>query len=87
MILKDKLSDYRTTIGWGQLFFLAGMLCGGLAGDNPMGQALVGLFSDTPLPDAAQNFAAGLSVPLIIASIALNLRGLRLQRAKRDGGC
>ena len=84
MILKDKLNDYRTTIGWGQLFFLSGVLSAGLAGDNPMGQLVLSLFTDAPLPAAVQGFAAGLSVPLIIASIALNLRGLHLQRAERD---
>ena len=48
MILKDKLNDYRTTIGWGQLFFLSGVLSAGLAGDNPMGQLVLSLFTDAP---------------------------------------
>jgi hypothetical protein len=86
MILRDKLNDYQSTIGWGQLFFLSGALSAGLAGDNPMGKILLNLFTDGPLPPAVQGFAAGLSVALIATSIVLNLRGLRMYRAEKDGG-
>ena len=85
MILRDK-QDSRTAIGWGQLFFLAGALSSSFAGENPLGDALVGLVSDGPLPPALQGFGAGLSVPLMIASIILNLRGVHLYRREQDAG-
>jgi hypothetical protein len=86
MMLRDRLQDYRTAIGWGQLFFLVGTVSSSFAGDNPLGDALLGLFTDVPLPSSLQGFAAGLSVPLMISSILLNLRGARLYRRERDAG-
>jgi hypothetical protein len=81
MILREKLNDYRTAIGWGQLFFLAGIASSRVSHDGCLVERVGRLFADG-LPASFQGFAAGLSVPFLIASIVLNLRGLTLRRQK-----
>jgi len=81
MILREKLNDYRTAIGWGQVFFLAGVASSRLARDGFPAEQVGRLFADG-LPASLQGFAAGLSVPFLITSIVLNLRGLTLRRQK-----
>jgi hypothetical protein len=81
MILREKLKDYRTAITWGQLFFLAGIASSSVGRDGFLVERVGRLFADG-LPASLQGFAAGLSVPFLITSIVLNLRGLTLRRQK-----
>jgi hypothetical protein len=82
MILREKLNDHRTAITWGQLFFLAGVASSSVARDGFLVERVGRLFTEG-LPASVQGFAAGLSVPFLMASIVLNLRGLTLRPGKR----
>ncbi len=81
MILREKLNDYKTAIGWGQLFFLAGVASSRIASDGFLVERVGRLFADG-LPASVQGFAAGLSGVFLGTSIVLNLRGLTLRRRK-----
>jgi hypothetical protein len=83
MITREKLNDYRTAIGWGQVFFLAGVASSSVGRDGFLVERIGRLFADG-LPASFQGFAAGLSVPFLMASITLNLRGLTLRRQKGE---
>ncbi len=80
MLLKQHAKDYRTLIGWGQLFFLAGILSSRFLVPRVLEWTL---WAGEPLSHIPRGAASGLATVLIGASIYMNVRGLVLYRKER----
>jgi hypothetical protein len=80
VLLKQHVKDYRTLIGWGQLFFLAGILLSRFLVPHVPEWTL---WAGEPLSHVLQGAASGLATVLIGASIYMNVRGLVLYRKGR----
>ena len=83
MLLKRRPLDHKTTMTWGQVFFLVGILSSRMSEGGFLGETLRNLLASESLFNAFQDFAAGFSVPLLGISIYLNLKGLRLFRSPK----
>ena len=81
MLLKLRPLDLKTTMTWGQVFFLVGILSSRMSEGGFLADTLRNLLASESLFNAFQGFAAGFSVPLLGISIYLNLKGLRLLRS------
>jgi hypothetical protein len=83
MILKRHSDDPQAYIAVGMGFFLAAMFTSMISDGRLLEAFLTGLLSGRIL-ELVQGFCAGLSIPLSMASIYFNLRGLVLYRARRS---
>lgn len=83
MVLKRRPLDHKTTLTWGQVFFLVGILSSRMSEGGFLADTLRNLLASESLFAAFQDFAAGFSVPLLGISIYLNLKGTRLLRSPK----
>ena len=80
MPFKRTTKDHTTLIGWGQLFFLAGILFSRFLEPRLLEWTL---WAGEPLSRVLQGAASGLATVLLGASIYMNVRGLVLYRKGR----
>jgi len=83
MLLKRRPLDGKTAMTWGQVFFLIGILSSRMSEGGFLADALRNLLASESLFNTFQGFAAGFSVPLLGASIYLNLKGFQLLRSPK----
>jgi hypothetical protein len=83
MLLKHRSLDHKTSMTWGHIFFLIGILSSRISKGGFLADPLRNLLASESLFNAIQDFAAGISIPLLGISIYLNLKGLRLFRSPK----
>jgi len=69
MLLKRRPLDHKTTMMWGQVFFLVGIFSSRISEGGFLADPLKNLLTSESLFNSFQDFAAGFSVPLLGISI------------------
>lgn len=76
MAFKRKKFTPQEMIQIGMMFFLLGIFINMIADGNLLGTFISKLVTNSTLLNSIQGFAAGLSIPILGASIYFNIRGL-----------
>ena len=85
MAFKRKKFTPQEMIQVGMMFFLLGIFVNMIADGNLLGAFVPKLVTNSTLLNSIQGFAAGLSIPILGASIYFNIRGLIKFRS--EGKC
>ena len=83
IIMRKSGGDYRVLIGWGQAFLMVGLLAASLSDGSFLWETVGKELFGGVVSSSLRGFAAGLSIPMLGASIYLNVRGLVLYRESR----
>ena len=81
MAFKNKKFTPQEMIQVGMMFFLLGIFINMVADGRLMGAFVAKLITNSSVLNAIQGFAAGLSIPILGASIYFNIRGLIMSRS------
>lgn len=84
MFLKRKKHDVHSYVRTGMAFFLLGILASQVADARIIGAFIANWIANAALLNFIQGFAQGFSLPLLLASIYFNLRGLALWRSTNN---
>lgn len=83
MVLKNRKYTPQEMIQIGMGFFLLGIFLNMIADGRIIGAFFANLITDKTLLATIQGVAAGISIPILCASIYFNVRGLILLRARK----
>jgi hypothetical protein len=81
MAFKNKKFTPQEMIQVGMMFFLLGIFINMVADGRLMGAFVAKLITNSSVLNTIQGFAAGLSIPILGASIYFNIRGLIMSRS------
>jgi hypothetical protein len=80
MVLKRKWHTPQGYITAGMAFFLIGIFASMVADGRLIGELFISLIPDETFAHTIQVFANGFSIPLLMASIYFQIRGLKMLR-------